>query len=380
MNYDLDSYMQDLDNIANFLISNPFIVITDFFHNREKEISNEIPNEIKEKFKKAHDYRATIIDDNDFARVKPLVEGIEDEEQRKKNIVYFTFILDLQDLQKENDIRTRCKSYKLTDAIFNGTNLWDKLAMGDKDLVELSHEDEVNDEIIKIEEKYFRVDRSLSIGTIRFLKKLFIQYPQSKLWLRLACNEIYDTEPPHLFLEEAIIPADKFWWKTLAVYHNGKGKVAEYQNIDISLPENIDRFWDRKVKCIEKLQIEWHRKSEDLLSMMMEELPEMSLGNGKFKSSLLIHLTCRDKVGKNFNEAIIEHIDGALNVFFGNSIKDRANSKLSDKVKATLRIHLFRIENVHLNALLPIAYSFFEAKTLVKDWFKDQFNINNKQQ
>ena len=48
---------------------------------------------------------------------------------------------------------------------------------------------------------------------------------------------------------------------------------------------------------------------------------------------------------------------------------------LSDKVKAEPRMHLFRIENIPLSALLPMTYSFFKAKTLVKDWFDDQFDI-----
>lgn len=374
MSYNLDTYFQDLDDIANFLISNPFITTTDFFYDREKEI----PVDIKEKVQRAHDYRATIIDNNDLARIRPLIEAIEDEDLKKRNTVYFTFIWDIQDWQREKEIRNRCKPYENTDAIFNGTDLWDKLTTNDQDLVELAKDDEIDDEIIKIKGKYYRTDRSLNAETIRFLKKLFIQYPDAKLWLRLASNEIYNAKPPKFLLEEVIVPADKLWWKTLAVYHNGKGKVSEYQNIDISLPENIDRFWDKKIKGIDKLQVEWHRKSADVLSMMMEELPEMTLGSDKFKSSLLIHLTCRDKVGVEFEKAIIEHIDGALNVFFGDSIENRGKSVLSDKVKAEPRMHLFRIENIPLSALLPMTYSFFKAKTLVKDWFDDQFDIKKE--
>lgn len=371
MSYDLGTYMQDLDDLANFLISNPFITTTDFFYNRDKDI----PTEIMEKVTRAHDYRATIIDANDLARIRPLIEGIDDEDLKKKNTVYLTFIWDIQDWQQEKSIRSRCKAYEATDAIFKGTGLWDKLTTSAMDLVELSREDEIDDEIIKIKDRYYRTDRSLNAETIRFLKKLFSQYPESKLWLRLAGNEIYTTKPPKMLLEEVIIPADKLWWKTLAVFHNGKGQVTEYQNIDISLPENIARFWDRRIKGIDKLQVEWHRKNPDLLSMMMEELPEMTLGNDKFKTSLLIHLTCRDKVGVDFEKATIEHIDGALNVYFGNSIESRGKSRLSDKVPADPRMHLFRIENIPLSTLLPMTYSFFRAKTLVKDWFEDQFNI-----
>ncbi len=146
------------------------------------------------------------------------------------------------------------------------------------------------------------------------------------------------------------------------------------------MPENFERYWDKNVKGINKLQVEWHRKNPDCLSMMMEELPEMTIGTDKFKSTLLTHLTCRDKVGIEFESASIEHIDGAINIYFDESIENRGKAQLSEKVEAKPRAHLFRMENIPLSSLLPITYSFFKSKILVKDWFKDQFNFKSIQE
>lgn len=371
MNYDLDTYFSDLDEIADFMIRHPFETAYDLLKGQNDQFTDPILQTVG----RALQFRISTIDAHDLARVRPLVDGMKDEVQKTKNIGHFIFTFDLQDRQREKEIRLRCKPYAASDPIFAGTDIWDRLTTNDQDLVEITRADEIDDEIIKIDGKYFRTDRGINTETIRLLKQSFSEFPGAKLWLRLASNEIYNKKPLKLLFEEAIIPANRTWWKQLKIYHNDTGQKAVYQNIDITLPENYDRYWDKMVRRIDKLQIEWHRKSSDLLTMMMEELPEMAVGEDKFKSSLLLHLTCRNKVGDAFEDATIEHIDGALNVYFGDSIALRGQSELSDKIDANPRTHLFRLENIPLVALLPLAYSFFKAKTLVKDWFKDQFNI-----
>lgn len=270
MAYNLDSYFVDLDEITNYLMSNPFVTSSDFFYGSKREI----PKEIQERVERAYEYRGTIIDNSDLERISPFLAGTDDEELRERNKVYFTFTWDLQDWQKEKSLRNKCKPYEKSDPIFQETKLWERLTTNDQDLVELTRDDEIEDEIIKIKENYYRTDGSLNPSTIRFLKSLFHDYPESKLWLRLSGGEKYSTKPLKILNEEAIIPAEKAWWKKLELHHNGKRKVAEYQNIDISLPTNQDRYWDKKVRGIDKLQVEWHRKNPDSLSMMMEELPE----------------------------------------------------------------------------------------------------------
>lgn len=221
MAYDLDNYFDDLDEITNFLMSNPFITSTDFFYDRNKEI----PEEIQKRVDRAYNFRATIIDKNDLERINPFIASIEDDDLKERNKVNFTFTWDLQDWQIEKELRNRCKPYEKSDPIFQETKLLERLTTNDKDLVEINREDEIEDEIIKINQNYYRTDRSLNASTIRFLKTLFLQYPDSKLWIRLSSGKKYSNKPLKILNEEAIIPADKVWWKKLEITTMEKPKL-----------------------------------------------------------------------------------------------------------------------------------------------------------
>ncbi len=199
MSYGLEEYLKDLDTISEFLINNPFVNTSNLLIKDNEKVTAAI----KSTTERANEFRATIIDKNDLARIRPLVESITDDELKKRNIAYFTFILDLQEWQKEKEIRLRYKLYEINDPIFIDTDLWNKRTTNEGfTLREQGYEDEIDDEIIKIKGKYYRTDRSLNSETIRFLKKLFAEFPTSKLWLRLSCKEKYNTKPSKLLLEE----------------------------------------------------------------------------------------------------------------------------------------------------------------------------------
>ncbi|MFW0966307.1 hypothetical protein ACEV9L_24895 [Vibrio parahaemolyticus] len=112
--------------------------------------------------------------------------------------------------------------------------------------------------------------------------------------------------------------------------------------------------------------------------MMLEELSEKNSDVG-ITIGRCIHLDTDDAIGTPFGESIVNHLDLAINVYEGDAGKNRYSGNLAQGSKvenATFRTHLLRIENVPLQSLLLFVMVFFQSKTLVSDWFEDQFKRN----
>ncbi len=91
---------------------------------------------------------------------------------------------------------------------------------------------------------------------------------------------------------------------------------------------------------------------------------------------LCLHLDAKAKNGDNWNEIIMSHIDGAINIYKDDAIKSRCLSHISKPdVNATYRTHLFRAENVPINALPTISELFFHSQALWRCWISDQFDV-----
>jgi len=92
-----------------------------------------------------------------------------------------------------------------------------------------------------------------------------------------------------------------------------------------------------------------------------------------------IHLDTDDPIGTEFSQSIVNHMDLAINVYSGHDSDSRHQVNLAEGGKvidATFRIRLIRIENMPLKFLIVLAHLFFDSKSLVAEWFCDQFQRN----
>ncbi|MCR3906659.1 MAG: hypothetical protein NUK62_06540 [Tenericutes bacterium] len=188
-------------------------------------------------------------------------------------------------------------------------------------------------------------------------------------------NEYYSPSRNALSsLEEAAInPSNPKWTESFSI-HNGLFEGASYE-----LREDNDDEMDIGKKCfkdndylrgIRRIESIAKRKNNGRFSMMIEELSiEYGILVGR-----CIHLDSQDPIGTNFFEAILSHIDYAINVY--GEIHNRLNIRMDKKEKydASLRGHLFRIENYPFYKLPDLTYLLFKSKLLTEDWATATFN------
>lgn len=109
--------------------------------------------------------------------------------------------------------------------------------------------------------------------------------------------------------------------------------------------------------------------------MMIEEINEKERFN-EYYVAKCIHLDTDNDVGTEIDNAVLSHIDLAINVYDKNAFNERKNQSLANGrvVDATIRTHLIRFENVPFRILTNLAYLFFDSQTLTKEWLYDQFS------
>lgn len=223
--------------------------------------------------------------------------------------------------------------------------------------------------------KFGVIDRRLPMP---FLDWLDTCYKDKPSFVRLNPYLLLDhsVDP----VEEALVNApDPAWWSNLRIY-NGKEKGSSYQLLND--PEDKENYCDYLVKGIRRLEYHAERGKSDgesYLSMMMEELEiheNHAQSSGSYLVGRMIHLDTKAEVGAEFISAPLMHIDLAYNYYYDDKVEKRMNQDLSTGVKvedATYRTHLVRIENITLSELFPMAYAFFESKTMLNEWCQYQF-------
>jgi len=193
------------------------------------------------------------------------------------------------------------------------------------------------------------------------------------LYLRIDPYDVSQSEITNIF-EEAIIPADPKFINDLSVFRDEK-KTAKYEVI---VPDNIR---DRIQSFLDyhngygRLEVVFKRHgSENILSFMAEELPRSE--SGRVLRGLCLHATCKHPPGTPWDDAVADHIDGAVNYYFDYRALERLDSDIfTAECDASCRTHLFRINNVKLSHLIPISKLFFDAQSLWEDWIRDQFRL-----
>lgn len=224
--------------------------------------------------------------------------------------------------------------------------------------------------------KFGVIDQRLPIPLLNWIDG---NYKDKPLYVRLNPYLISD-KPVDSIVEVLINAPDPAWWRDLRIYH-GKEKGSSYQLLND--PEDRKNYWDYLVKGIRRFEYHAERGQsggESYLSMMMEELElheDHAQPSDSYLVGRMIHLDTKVEVGTEFTSAPLMHIDLAYNYYYDDKVEKRMSQDLSligGKIEdATYRTHLVRIDNITLSELFPMAYAFFESKTMLNEWCQYQF-------
>ncbi len=208
------------------------------------------------------------------------------------------------------------------------------------------------------------------------------EFKGKKVYVRIRAQALTPRPSPEPVVEAVTILRDPCWWKNLSL-RPGQDTGSSFELFDEKLcPDNRQRYWEYNAKHVRRL--EYHARKDntrnpEYLSMMLEELilhedkarPERTFIEGR-----MIHLDTAAKYGQPFGTARLMHIDIALNYYFDEAAGQRLAQNLANggkTVDATMRTHLFRVDDVAMMWLFRFAYAFFKSGTLLDEWVKYQF-------
>ncbi|WP_431199618.1 hypothetical protein ACQ86K_01120 [Mucilaginibacter sp. P19] len=289
----------------------------------------------------------------------------------------FVICFELTEQVIKLEYRQRCETYHSGQPIFQAEpSLADHIRRKDSgnydnELIDITAIQQIGDtEIAKYRDHYFLIDYCLNPSALGWVKANFPDHP---LFIRLKPHKVFDKQPPGRLFESILMPANPNWWKNLNI-HNRDKEGAAYQLGEDEYPDNPQALWEYKIKNINRLEVIAKRDNNGNLSMMLEELTGMDHNNMVF--GRCIHLDTDDKQGTSAEDAVLNHLDLAINVYEDDNGKKRLTENLAHgqvTSNASYRTHLLRIENVPFKSLVVFALLFFKSQTLFQEWFEDQF-------
>lgn len=366
----IDEYFSLIDDLATEAISKGHTATSLF---------DENPPCIEAVITKVIDIRRRVMTDMDIERVKSYLDlGLLPKFNSEDRSVAILCLFDLEErIELRKWIRS-CDPYTQDQPLFDADpSLWHQTypsGKADKEMIRcsaLTFEPASN--LVTVGCSKASIHWALPSQLFSWLRENF---RASDICVRVNPHEV---SPDLLseFEEVALRSADPDWWQHLKVWPGHK-KASVYELEQCDCKENFRRYWDREVKKIGRLEVAFQRNNSGLLSCMIEELPRPAQ-NG-FIVGYCVHLTSESPVGTSWDQGITTHIDGAVNVYYGNAVQDRFGQSLEHgkTVKASCRTHLFRVDTAPLASLLPIAYQFFRSECLVLEWLEDQFGVDHK--
>lgn len=323
--------------------------------------------------------RVATLSPEDRIRAAPYLEiGHFVGKKEDERMALFLLLFDIQHKLRRISLQRRFQTYAADQPIFHGSDLLEQVRTrldskgeGRLELVDAaSLKSQQNSEIFERMGRFYELDSYLDPRIVALSLQTF---PTSRLFVRLDPYKTYGTCPRMRLQEATLIPANPHWWQNLAIRDNQKEGCSYLLEDDPLTPNDIRPFWEYRVMGLRRLDVVAKRRDGNL-SMMLEELTE-EVSDGLLIGRC-IHLDSDAAPGSHVRDAVLNHLDLAINVYDGDAIKARMASNLAHgKVveSATFRTHLFRIEKIPLAAVLLFASVFFRSSVLLAEWTKDQF-------
>jgi hypothetical protein len=227
------------------------------------------------------------------------------------------------------------------------------------------------DGVTKVGSSFLRIEPYLHPTLVSWSRSTF---PDLSLFLRLDPYFLRSEEPLLRLLETILIPADPSWWANLNAYPRQPKGSAYLLEPSVDPRDDLQEYWDFHVRHLRRLEVHAIRRGPDYFSMMVEGLADLREVNG-FVLGRVIHWDTTEPQGKAVEAANVQHLDLAIHLYRESDAEARMSQNLAHgRVQdATQRTHLLRIEGIRANAVLAFAHQFFQSKSLLHDWFNDQF-------
>lgn len=326
-------------------------------------------------------FRKEFVDSGDQEKVMPyLVIGFFNKYSGIERITCFLLTFEIDEIRTKNSWKKRCELYSLEQPLFiKEPTLFDFIRKKDNEsfdleLIDFNYFEQINEsEIVKYRDSYSIVEYSLNPTILTWANATF---SNKSLYVRLNPYEVYDQRPDQKLFESILVPANPNWWKKLTIYNRTK-EGASYVLDDCTPKENPLQYWELHIKNINRLEVIAKRNNSGNLSMMIEEIT--GIDHNGILIGRMIHLDSDNEYGHDFENAILNHLDLAINIYEGENAKNRLNDNLANgnrTTDASYRTHLLRIEDIPFKGLFGFVTSFFRSKILINEWFEDQFREN----
>ncbi len=372
---DLDEYFDSVDEAVNFCISK-CLTAQDFV----EDLTRDDP----ETARKIIAVRKPLLTQQDKDSLSGYLDiGYFKSFSSDDRMALFSYLFDISRAIDVKSLIVRCKEYDINDPIFSeDITLYDlvrtkKNGSRDNELLDSSGLDCVyGSEIFKRKGFYYKLDPLLPPAIYTSSKMAF---PDQPIFIRIDPSRAYSAEPAATLCESILIPANPNWWKQLKIRHRNKEGASYILDAPENPRDDKDRYWDYHVRGVRRLDVVAKRNSSGNLSMMIEELSYPNHEN-YLLIGRCIHLDTDSRYGAKFRSATLNHLDLAINVYEGETVKTRFDSNLAKGNRvtdATFRTHLFRIEQIPLTIVLPYCLMFFQSKSLTGEWVSDQFRRDN---
>ena len=371
-----DEYEELIKTISEYAIENSIMPDTDYISKIYKNANQDIKNAINKAIKIRNEFGYI---DEDVKGLHIVLDAGSQLFTNFKNIdIAFCVSYDICCKVNRYNLIKECEKYNSNDEIFLTYPSLKACISEKQELIDISDLNySATSRILRNQKVIVKMNDRINPQLINYLKK---KYPDKTLLVRIDKNN-YGANVTE-FIYETIIRSERSnWYKNMLIYNN-ENKIGEYTYpetiIDLGCnKEQADLFISKmqengyKEKDGYILQTFFKRDNNNLLSGSIEEMKMLKSDNTLV--SKYLHLTSTSIVGTEWCDGVLAHIDGAVNVYFDDNAKDRLSKNLKEKVQADYRTHLFRIDNIPITELLPIAKLFFKGLALVEEWESDSF-------
>lgn len=305
--------------------------------------------------------------------------GLFNTGSEQKDLACYWIVLNAEYERELNKQKKICQGYSGEETMFTNNS---SLKIYNGDLIDYSTLDRIKDSnVINLKNGYARIDTRINPCFYNWLDECF---KNSDRYVHVDPNTFSISPLKDMILECMINPPQKDWWKNLTIY-KGQNKGSRYDLMGNN-PNDKDDEYDYNVKKVRRLEVSEARNYSGNLSMMIEELSQFQNQidpNKQYVVGRMIHLDSDAQIGTPFENAILNHIDLAINLYIDDTALNRLDqdlSKCNKIVNATCRTHLLRVNNIPFKSLFKFAYAFFISKKLVDEWIKEECSIGGLDQ